>query len=250
MTLLAQPMTLRTRNVPYGSETILVAGEPAEARSFCREALAARGYEVLEAANLQHADTIIDQLDNNIDLILGCVSSNAERGALATWHGRYWMLPLLVVNVDDCRATPETGRAEVALRVRLALEAARPSRSILIVDENQCERAMLAGLLQTAGYAVREASNGKEAMRQLASNTPELLLTDIVMPEKDGLELLQEVRKQYPKVATIAMSGTTRADRYLTIARLLGAKCTLEKPLSVDQLLRVLREVQDAAAEQ
>lgn len=238
------------RNVPYGSETILVLGEPAETRAFCREPLSALGYDVLEAANLQHADTILDQLGSNLDLILGCVSSNAEGAALTAWQRQHWTFPLLVLNFDDCRATPDTGGTEVALRVRLALEAARPSRSILIVDEDQSERVILADLLKTAGYAVREASNGKEAIAQLTIDTPELLLTDIVMPEKDGLELLQELRKQYPNIVTIAMSGTTRADRYLAIARLLGAKCTLEKPLSIDQLLRALREVQGPATGQ
>lgn len=237
------------RNVPYGSETILVVGEPGETRASCREALSARGYDVLEAANFQHADTILDKLDSDLDLILGCAGSEDEDAALAVWYSHHWTFPLLVLHPEDYCATPAVS-AEIALRVRLALEAARPSRSILIVGEDQSEREMLADVLKTAGYRVREASNGKEAMAQISTDSPELLLTDIVMPEKDGLELLQDVRRQYPNIVTIAMSGSTRAERYLAIARLLGAKSTLEKPLSIDQLLWTLREVQDPAGEQ
>jgi CheY-like chemotaxis protein len=236
----------QTRDVPYGSETILIVGEPAEARASCREVLSRCGYQVLEAANFQHADTILDQLDGNLDLILGCAPSNGEGGSLAVWYSHYWTFPLLVLNPEEHQRTPGMSGAEIALKVRLALEAARPSRSILVVDEDPAEREMIADVLKTAGYDVRQASNGKEAMARLTADTPEFLLTDIVMPEKDGLELLQEVRKRYPNIASIAMSGTASADRYLTIARLLGAKRTMEKPVSIDQLLRFLREVQSA----
>lgn len=237
---------LRARNVPYGSETILILGESAETRAFCREALSGWDYHIVEAANFQHAEAILDQLENNLDLILACAASDAESGALALWYSHHWTLPLLVLELGDDRERPTIHGAEIALKVRLALEAARPSRSILIVDEDESERGMIADLLGSAGYEVREARNGKQAMAQITADAPELLLTDIVMPEKDGLELLQEVRQRYPNIVTIAMSGTTRADRYLDIACLLGAKGTLEKPLSIDQLLRVLRELETA----
>lgn len=240
---------LPTRDVPYGSETILVVGGPAETRAFCREGLSARGYHLLEAANFQHADTILDQLDGQLDLILGFAGSEDENAALAIWYSHHWTFPLLVLHPEDNCATPAAS-AEIALRVRFALEAARPSRSILLVSEDQSEREMLAHVLKTAGYQVREASNGKEAMARIIMDLPELLLTDIVMPEKDGLELLQDVCKQYPNIVAVAMSGTARADRYLAIARLLGAKSALQKPLSVDQLLRTLREVQNPNGEQ
>jgi YesN/AraC family two-component response regulator len=96
-------------------------------------------------------------------------------------------------------------------------------------------------LLKTAGYQVAQAGNGREALALIANEPPDLLLTDIVMPEKDGLELIQDVRKLQLKTTIVAMSGAARAHGYLSIARLLGAKCTLRKPVAFDHLLNTLR---------
>jgi len=136
------------------------------------------------------------------------------------------------------------GGEETVLKARLALEAAHPPRTIMVADWDTSERRMLADLLETAGYRVLQAANGMEALTLLAGNAPDLLLTDIVMPEKDGLELIQDVRKNHSKTTIIAMSGTARADDYLSVARLLGAKRTLKKPLVVDQLLASLRDTE------
>ena len=241
MTASCSRETSLTRDVPYGSETVLIIGEPADWRTSCREALSDGSYVVLEAANLQQADTILESLDSGADLILAGTASDPD-GEIAVWCEQRQTTPVLVLDSEDYRTFPEA-RAEIALRVRLAIEAARPSRSILIVDENEPERNTLADLLQAAGFRASEASTGKQASRLLATNTPDLLLTDIVMREMDGLELIWEVRQLYPDVAVIAMSGGARADSYLSAARLLGAKRVLKKPLSLDRLFKLLREI-------
>jgi DNA-binding NtrC family response regulator len=112
----------------------------------------------------------------------------------------------------------------------------------MVVDEDESERKFIADLLETAGHRVTQASNGKQALALLVNDPPDVLLTDIVMSEKDGLELIQDVRRHHSKTIIIAMSGTVRADGYPSITRLLGAKYILKKPLSVDQLLRTLRD--------
>lgn len=241
--------TSQVRNVPYGSEMILIMGEPAEMRAFCREDLSRRGYQVVEAANLQHAHTILECLKSGPDLILACTGSDRDE-ALAAWRSQHRRWPLLVVHRENYEIGPDVYDDDIAVRIRLALEAARPSRSIVIVDENEPERRMVADLLETAGYQVSEAGSAKEASKLLAMNPPELVLTEIVMEDVDGLRLIEDMRKRYPGVAAIAMSGATRADHYLYIARLLGAKGALKKPLSVDELFKLLREVPAPATRQ
>jgi len=242
MTLPSPGNTPRIRNVPYGSETILVLGGDPDTRAYFREVLSANGYRVLEAANYEHANAIVDELENGVDLMLACARSDWEASIVKDWHTDYWETPLLILPSTDQTTHDEVRTEEVVDRVRLALEAARPARSILVVDGDESERRVIAELLKTAGYEVTEAANGKQALALLASGTPDLLLTEIVMPEKDGLELIQDVRKRNLKTTILAMSGTAKADGYLSIARHLGAHRTLKKPLSVDQLLRVLRE--------
>lgn len=115
-------------------------------------------------------------------------------------------------------------------------------RSIILAMEDEAEREFLADLLEASGFRVTQAHNGKAAMKLLAEHPTDFLLTDIVMAEKDGLELIQDVRKHYLGVRPIAMCGGPRADGYLSLARLMGAEAILKKPLNVDQLLQTLRQ--------
>ncbi len=230
----------RDTSISRKSQTILVIGEDPQSRALFREALAISDYDVLEAVNYQHADLLSGQLQGSLDLILGCSHSDREASNIKRWHVHHGSVPLLVIPADH--ATRESSIEEVALRVRLALEAARPSRTILIVDEDGSERRVIAELLETAGYQVTQASNGKEALALLAADPPDVVLTDIVMSEKDGLELIRDTRRRYLKTTIVAMSGTTQAGGYLSMARLLGAKRILKKPLNVHQLLRALFE--------
>lgn len=223
-------------------ETILIVGGDAECRAFVRNALSAEGYRVLEAVNQEHANAITAQFENRIELILGCFHTDQESSDIKMWHASNFALPLVLVSTAQPMNDLTAG--EMTLRVRLALESARPSRSILVVDEDESERRWIAAILETAGYRVTQAENGKEAVALLANDPPDLLLTDIFMAEMDGLELIQDVRKHRLKTVIVAMS----ADGYLSIARLLGAKGTLKKPVPVDQLLRTLGEISAAEA--
>lgn len=122
----------------------------------------------------------------------------------------------------------------------LEVEDAVPRRSVLVVDEDDSERRLIACLLEAAGFRVAQAANAKEALAAITSDKPDIVLTDIVMREKDGLELIQEIRKLENAPAIVAMAGTGRADTYLTVARFLGAEAVLKKPIEVDLLLRFL----------
>lgn len=123
--------------------------------------------------------------------------------------------------------------------------------AILVVDDHPIMREVVCEILEDAGHEVRFAGDGREALRQLSSAEFDLLVTDIVMPEMDGIELIGEVRRRYPQTRIIAMSGG--AERFpikdvLTIARRVGAGAALDKPFSPHQLLETIGELCPANA--
>ena len=116
---------------------------------------------------------------------------------------------------------------------------------LLIVDDDNMVRAMLQQMLERAGYDVIAAKNGVEAELICSQKKPNLVITDIVMPEKEGLELIRDLKLMFPDIKLIAISGGGRisSDDYLTIARGLGAIYTLKKPISQVELLNTIKEL-------
>ncbi len=102
---------------------------------------------------------------------------------------------------------------------------------------------MLARMLAHFGYVVVEARNGKEGLAMFHSSNADLVITDIVMPEKEGFEVLMELKKVQPPVKIIAMSGGGRHSptQILQIARHLGASTILAKPFSNGELVAAIR---------
>jgi CheY-like chemotaxis protein len=116
-------------------------------------------------------------------------------------------------------------------------------RRILLVDDDPDVVRALTTTLTNAGYEVVPASNGAEAVRLWRElNEGDLVLLDMFMPEKDGLETIIELRTHSPDVPIIAMSGGGTMGRVdvLGDAKLLGAVHTLEKPFSTDTLLALV----------
>jgi CheY-like chemotaxis protein len=115
---------------------------------------------------------------------------------------------------------------------------------ILLIDDNAEFRAALSKLLREAGHSVRTGSDGAEAQLLLRSGPADLLITDIVMPEEDGLGLLLVVRREYPGLPVIAISDSgLRSDLYLDLASKLGAVATLTKPFSATELTSAIARV-------
>jgi DNA-binding NtrC family response regulator len=121
-----------------------------------------------------------------------------------------------------------------------------PACSILIVDDEPGIRELLSMILESAGHSVVVAEDGIEAPKVLASREVEVVITDLLMPERDGLEFITEIRAKYPKVKIIAMSGGGHIarDSYLRIARNFGAHFILEKPFSQAGVLGAIEKVQ------
>jgi CheY-like chemotaxis protein len=109
---------------------------------------------------------------------------------------------------------------------------------ILLVDDDDVLRKLLRLALVKQGHVVTEARNGKEALVLQRDEAVDLILTDLIMPEREGLETIEEFREKFPTVKIIAMSGGGRvsATDYLKIAKAMGAVGILAKPFSNDDM--------------
>lgn len=117
--------------------------------------------------------------------------------------------------------------------------------TILIVDDNRTIRWSLSKLFRSSGYQVVEACDGREALTALVMNDVDMVLTDLYMPEVDGIELLIRLKDSKRAAPIIAMSGGGHLDTtaVLTLARDLGVSATIEKPFTADDLLELVDDV-------
>jgi YesN/AraC family two-component response regulator len=116
---------------------------------------------------------------------------------------------------------------------------------ILIIDDDPSILTMLKRMLEKAGYEVDTASNGSEGLKKIESCPPDLLVTDIVMPEKEGLELICYLKGKNPELKIVAISGGGRFnyEGYLTGAKLLGADLIFQKPLVHKEFVQAVSDL-------
>ena len=116
---------------------------------------------------------------------------------------------------------------------------------ILIIDDDEQIRTMLQQMFEREGYEAAAAADGRIGIRLYKENPADVVITDIIMPEKEGIETIRELKRDYPDVRIIAMSGGGRIgpENYLKIARGLGAEKTLTKPVERKTLLAAVRDV-------
>ncbi len=112
-------------------------------------------------------------------------------------------------------------------------------KQILVIDDESQIRRLLKKTLTRECFDVLIASNGNEGMKLLSDNSVDLVITDIIMPEKEGLETIREILKVNPDLPIIAMSGGGKnsPEGYLQMAQAFGAHATLEKPVAIEDLL-------------
>lgn len=110
---------------------------------------------------------------------------------------------------------------------------------ILLIEDVRVERKILKQWLEEAGCEVIEASNGVEGIERYREYLPDLVITDIVMPEKEGIELMIELRKEFPDIKIFAISGAgaNKAGEYLPLAKSVGAFRTFVKPIDKQALI-------------
>jgi DNA-binding NtrC family response regulator len=118
-----------------------------------------------------------------------------------------------------------------------------PKTTILVIDDEEAILDFMSSMLLQAGYNVIVACNGKAAMQKLESATADIVITDLIMPEKEGIETMKEIKSLYPACGIIAMSGSVFGSVYLSMAKQLGAKKILKKPFKKQELLDSIEEV-------
>ena len=118
------------------------------------------------------------------------------------------------------------------------------SPSILLVDDDPDVRSVLCEILKLEGYDVVSASDGRQGLRMLQENPVSLVITDVLMPELDGLEVIRTIRKVNPMVPIIAMSGGGKRDLdFLIEAKEFGATKVVNKPFEIDELVELVKNV-------
>ena len=116
---------------------------------------------------------------------------------------------------------------------------------ILVIDDEDLVRTTVRLLLEKQGHQVIEAKNGNDGLRVLSGTKVDLVITDIIMPEKEGLETIMDIRTRNPGARIVAMSGGGRARNldFLTVAKKLGAAHALRKPFTSAELLAAVNQV-------
>jgi DNA-binding response OmpR family regulator len=116
---------------------------------------------------------------------------------------------------------------------------------ILIIEDDVQIREMLRQTMEREGYEVVDAPNGKVAMKLQREKPAALIITDLIMPEKEGIETIRELRQDFQDIKIIAISGGGRIgpEEYLDMAKMLGAQRTFAKPIERKVLLDAVREL-------
>lgn len=116
---------------------------------------------------------------------------------------------------------------------------------VLVIDDDELVRETLEMLLVDAGYDVRLASDGRRGLAELEKKKPDFVVTDIYMPEKEGIETIVDIRRTYPGIKIIAMSGGADVGSMpvLQLAEMVGADRVLKKPFMPEEIVRAIEEL-------
>jgi two-component system response regulator (stage 0 sporulation protein F) len=115
--------------------------------------------------------------------------------------------------------------------------------TILVIEDDDSVRGLLAYWLKRAGHKVREASDGAAGMKAIEAQPADVVVCDLFMPNKEGLETIPELRRRFPTAKVVAISGGSYDYDFLPTAKLLGAHLTLRKPFNGDLLLDLIASV-------
>jgi PAS domain S-box-containing protein len=244
--------------VTGGAETILVAEDQPEVRRLALRILKSNGYQLLEASSGPEALELSRRHASSIDLLVTDVVMPEMTGRELATRLQKSRPNIKVLYVSgytadiigregvldegvDYLPKPFTP-AQLAVKVREVLGQSRPVGRILVVDDDDAVRGLLQQILADAGYDVQSARDGREGMRMVARQPFDLVLTDLIMPDQEGLETIRGLQRNYPSIRIVAISGAMDAV-YLKTAELLGAHAALRKPIDGEELLRTVREV-------
>ena len=237
-------------------ESILVVEDDQSIRGLTAEVLREHGYRVNEAASAEQALSVFEA-SGPVDLLLTDIVMSGMNGhelankLVASHPG----LKVLYMSGYSERGVVQQGILEPGRsflpkpfqpgdllgKVGEMLAKPRNPAKILIVDDDPQVRCFLAKLLEIEGYDVIQACNGKEAQAYCRETSFELMITDLVMPEQEGLETIHAIRQHWPRFPVIAISGAFGGS-YLELAKRLGADAVFRKPFEPDGILAEIRK--------
>ncbi len=250
-----------TAGILHGSETVLVVEDQEAVRRLTVDTLKSFGYQVLEASNGVEALRVGKQYAGPIHLLLTDVvmprmtgkelaevflpSRPESKLIYMSGYAADTMIEKGLLQGATYLAKPFSP-TPLAAKVREVLGPVRAPLTVLVVDDEPGVRDYLEHTLCSAGYHVVTAGDGRAAL-EIASRLPiDILVTDLVMPEQEGIETIQLFRRRHPTVKIIAMSGAF-AGEFLGMAAMLGASATLLKPFAPDALINVVQRVAGSA---
>jgi two-component system cell cycle sensor histidine kinase/response regulator CckA len=240
-----------------GVETLLIVEDQGDVRRLALSILRGNGYRLLEAENAEQALQLSAGYAGGIELLITDVIMPGlngrqladrlakERPGLKVLYTSGYAADVIALqgSLEPGMAyLPKPfGAAQLAAKVREVLGAGRGPSTVLVIDDDSAVRGFLRQILAGAGYVVVEAGDGKSGMSKIGPQAVDLVITDLVMPEQEGLETLQRLRIERPNLPVIAISGAFGGS-YLKTARRFGASATLVKPIDPEALLRAVRE--------
>jgi signal transduction histidine kinase/DNA-binding response OmpR family regulator len=242
-----------------GRETLLLVEDDDDLRSVLERVLAAAGYRVLAARGANEALEAARRPGAAPRLLITDVVLPGRSGVELA--GRLAPLPALFISGHGAETLQLHGAPTEVLakpfaheallsRVRARLDAApaaaRPTddralrATVLVVDDDAALCDVLVRMLHDAGHETRIALHGDQALATLQHGSIDVVVCDMLMPEKEGLETIAEMRRRRPALPIVAMSGALRGETYTSMAVKLGAVAELRKPFSSAELLDVI----------
>ena len=257
------PLETTDATLPGGTETVLVVEDDDRIRTLVHEVLAAAGYSVMIARNGEEALRESDQSPHPIDLLLTDVvlpQLNGKEIAIRVKQ-RHPAIKVLFMSgytgnamshhdvIEEAKTEflqkPFTPQA-LCQKVRALLDTGSlPLRRILVVDDMPAILDLVSSMLEESGFLVMKASGGRQAREKAKTHPVDIVLTDLSMPEEEGIETIRALRAQHPNLKIIAMSGAFGPEM-LQIAKSLGADATLAKPIRAEQLLACIQSISKA----
>ena len=241
-----------------GKGTVLLVEDDDAVREYASGILRGYGYEVLAAGSGPEAIVEAEKFTGSINLLLTDVVLPKLNGRdLAEFiSGRRPAIKVLFTSGYTENAVLRQGvlerglnflpkpfsAAELGEKVKAVLAAPIRQKTILILDDEAGIRDLFHEALQEAGYLTVRCANGRDAVCHLQDQQVDLLLTDLVMPDQEGIETIRQVRRDFPHLKILAISGYGERD-YLKLARALGAHKTRAKPVQLSELSECVRSM-------
>ena len=247
----------RTPNNLRGTETVYLVEDDKRVREFIAQTLSGLGYRVLQSQSPLEALAELNRSPEEIHLLITDVvmpkMSGRElaqalipsRPATRVLYCSGYSDDVIVTNgiLDpglDFLSKPFSAHA-LAVKVRQILSGPQRRRSVVVVDDDAPVRHLVRKTLEDAGYSVLVGANGRDALELCEEGPVDLLLTDLVMPERDGIETIRFFHKERPHIPVIAMSGGM--PDLLGAASILGARDVIEKPIDPQSLVAMVRKL-------